>query len=88
MFDPRNIDHSINEFINNTISIEEVTIAKNKLKNNKSCGPDNIANEFIKNCPDSVLNLNLITKMLNVVLDTGLVPDKWCMGHIIFLIFK
>ena len=76
MFDPRNINHSINKFINNTIS-HEVTIAQNKLKNNKSCG----ANEFIKNWPDSVLNL--ITKMFNVVLDTGLVPDKWCMGHII-----
>ena len=80
-FDPRIINHSINEFINNSISLDEVIAAKNKLKSNKACGPDHIINEFIKNCPDSVLIL--ITKIFNIVFDTGLIPDKWCLGIII-----
>ena len=54
-FDPRTVDHSINTFINDDISLDEVLTARNKLKNKKACGTDNIINEFIKYCPDRVL---------------------------------
>ena len=54
-FDPRTVDHSINTFINDDISLDEVLTARNQLKNKKTCGTDNIINEFIKYCPDRVL---------------------------------
>ena len=80
-FDPRNIKHSINEFINMSITIDEVNEIKTKLKNNKSCGPDSIVNEFIKFCPPIVIDI--ITKLFNVVLDTGIIPKPWCLGYIV-----
>ena len=80
-FDPRKITHSINEFINDSITIEEVNEIKNKLKNNKSSGPDSIINEFIKCCPPLVINI--ITKLFNVVFDSGVIPQAWCIGYIV-----
>jgi hypothetical protein len=70
-----------NEFINNPICIEEVIKAKNKLKNNKACGPDNIINEFLKYCPD--MALEVICKFFNIILDTGIIPTSWTIGYII-----
>ena len=80
-FDPRQINHSINMFINEDISLAEVLTARNKLKNKKACGIDNIINEFIKNCPDNVLAL--FCKLFNLVLNTGLIPSEWNVGFII-----
>ena len=79
-FDPRQINHSINMFINEDISLAEVLTARNKLKNKKACGIDNIINEFIKNCPDNVL---VLFKLFNLVLNTGLIPSEWNVGFII-----
>ena len=50
-------NNSVNEFINKEFTKEELSAALNKLKNNKSCGYDNILNEFLKNCPENVLSL-------------------------------
>ena len=41
-FDPRSIDHSINEQINKDFSVDEIQQIIKKLKNNKSGGIDNI----------------------------------------------
>ena len=80
-FDPRDVDHSINEFINSPFTTEEIDVARCKLKNNKACGPDAIYNEFIKHCPTNVIEI--ITKLFNIVLDTGIIPTKWTLGLII-----
>ena len=80
-FDPRTVDHSINTFINDDISLDEVLTARNNLKNKKACGTDNIINEFIKYCPDRVLAI--FCKLFNVVLNTGLIPSEWNIGIII-----
>ena len=84
-FDPRKIDHSINDFINSTISIDEINQARKKLKNNKAGGPDDIINEFIKNCPENVLFV--ICKLFNLILNTGIIPSNWSLG-IVIPIFK
>lgn len=80
-FDPRKITHSINDYINNPFTYDEIYKASRKLKNNKSCGSDFIINEFIKNCPDSALIL--ITSLFNIILDSGILPKSWTLGHII-----
>ena len=51
------------------------------MKNNKSEGVDLIKNEFIKNCPISVVEL--IVKLFNLILRTGHVPNDWSIGLIV-----
>ena len=80
-FDPCEIDHSINEFINGSITIAELKQMCSKLKNNKASGPDDIINEFIKHSPDSVLAI--LCRLFNIILDTGLIPSNWTLGYIV-----
>ena len=84
-FDPRSIDHSINEQINKDFSFAEIQSIIKNLKNNKSCGIDNVINEYLKNSPDSVICL--IVDLFNLVLKSGVVPTDWCKG-IIFPLYK
>lgn len=79
-FDPRNINHSISEDLNSDFTFEEVKKIIKKLKSNKACGVDNVSNEFLKNCPDTVISL--IVGIFNLVLKTGVVPTDWCVGII------
>ena len=79
-FDPRIIDHSISEDLNADFTFEEVKKVIKRLKNNKACGIDNVSNEFLKNCPDTVIVL--IVSLFNIVLKTGIVPTDWCVGII------
>ena len=82
--DARKIVPFLNAFfdedVNKPISCDEVRKAACKLKGNKACGNDMIINEFLKYCPDRMLEC--ITKLFNVVLDTGLIPQEWCLGMI------
>ena len=50
------------------------------LKNKKACGIDLIRNEYLKNCPESLLIL--IKDLFNLILNTGLIPTEWCIGMI------
>ena len=84
-FDPRTIDHSINEQINKDFSYPEIQELIKKLPNNKSGGIDNIINEYLKNSPINVICL--ITDLFNLVLKSGVVPTDWCKG-IIFPLHK
>ena len=79
-FDPRNINHSITEDLNSDFTFHEVKKIIRKLKSNKACGIDNVTNEFLKHCPDSVIIL--IVDIFNLVLKTGVVPTDWCVGII------
>ena len=38
-------------------------------------------NEFLKNCSNQVLNI--FVRLFNVVLNTGIIPDDWCIGLIL-----
>ena len=71
----------INEEINQPISNGEILLAINKIKNNKSPGSDNILNEHIKCTTD--MFLPIYTKLFNLVLDTGIVPESWALGDIL-----
>ena len=50
------------------------------MKNNKSCGIDNVLNEFLKHSPKSYKKL--LVKLFNVILKTGIIPKDWCISFI------
>jgi len=79
-FDPRSIQHSVNEQINALFTIHEIKILIKKLNNNKASGVDSIINEHLKNSPDDVISI--VTQLFNVVLQSGIVPNDWCVGII------
>ena len=78
--DPRSINHNINEEINKPFTVDEIRKVASKFKCNKSCGNDKIINEFIKHCPERMIVI--ITRLFNMVLETGTVPHSWCVGLI------
>ena len=67
--------------MNNAFTLEEIKSVLKNMELGKACGLDKIRNEFLKKCPDELLNL--FCKYFNVVLDTGFVPEDWCIGVII-----
>ena len=68
-----------NDVFNQPFTLEEITCALKKLKNNKAHGIDGIKNEFIKHCPANILSI--IVDTFNVILSTG-IPTEWCLGII------
>ena len=70
-----------NEFINRDFTVEEISGLIRKLKWGKACGSDSVRNEFLKSCPASFVQV--ITRLFNLILSTGLVPEDWCLGTII-----
>ena len=85
IFDPREINHSINEDLNKEFTVPEIKSLITKLKSSKACGIDFIRNEFLKNCP--LVMLEIITLFFNTVLHTGVIPTDWCIG-LIMPLFK
>ena len=79
-FDPRILNLSENVEINKPFTLSEIKQVIKKLKNEKACGIDNIKNEYLKNCPDNVVNI--IVDLFNLVLKTGIIPTDWCLGII------
>ena len=47
---------------------------------NKVSGHDQIINEFLINVKDTPISI--IYRLLNVILQSDIVPDDWCMGYI------
>ena len=80
-FDTGNIDLSGIQEFNLEFTVDEVTKNIKTLKNNKSEGADYVKNEFIKNCPPTVVEL--IVKLFNLILRTGHVPHDWSVGLIV-----
>ena len=66
--------------LNSEFTVSELKKMIKKLKNGKACGIDNLSNEFFKNCPESVILI--IVELFNIVFNTGIVPDDWCVGFI------
>ena len=69
------------EYLNCPISLEEINLAINKLKTGKSPGYDNVLNEYIITASNKINNLLL--KLFNIILTTGIYPDPWKLGEII-----
>jgi hypothetical protein len=80
-----NVPITPNNSINNNFTIDEIQLAINKIKRNKACGIDGIANDFIIDTSD--ITAPIITKLFNIIINTGIVPDDWGIS-IITPIFK
>ena len=50
------------------------------MRNNKTAGHDIVINEFLKHSLDNIAPI--YTRLFNVVLTSGQVPDDWCLGSI------
>ena len=61
-------------------TVQEVTAAIKRFKNNKSAGIDGILNEFLKHCPNDMYIA--ITQLFNITLDTDIVLTGWCISLI------
>ena len=77
---PTNTD-SLNQEINIEFTLEELYKNIKRLNNNKAEGIDFIKNEYLKNCPQSVIELAV--RLFNLILKTGIVPQEWCIGLIV-----
>ena len=71
----------MNMDINKPITEKETLTAVENLKNNKSPGADNILNKHIKSTIQIILPI--YTKPFNIIFDTGIVPESWCLGNIL-----
>ena len=69
-----------NEEINQLFSVDEVGLAIKYMRSNKSAGIDGILNEFIKHSPHKMYCI--ITNLFNLILNSGAIPEDWCMGMI------
>ena len=67
--------------LNEPITEEEIIAASKKLKNNKSPGDDNYANEYIKASIKPMIRCYV--GLFNKILDTGVYPEAWTVGLII-----
>ena len=72
-----NIEHNLNA----EITEDEISKAIKCLKNGKATGLDNIYNEYLKHSVPFLLPL--LTKMSNLVFNSGIIPDSWQIGSII-----
>ena len=73
--------NSDNEELNNSFTLDEIKCIIKSLKLGKACGLDKVRNEFLRKCPDELLDI--FVKYFNVVLNSGFVPEEWCIGVII-----
>ena len=62
---------------------EEVKVAIKKMKNGKAIGPDNIPVEMIVALDD--LGIDMTTKLLNAIYDSGTIPEDLCKSVFIAL---
>ena len=79
-FNIDNISVEGDEALNTDFTYTEINNLINKLKNNKSCGIDNIVNEFIKFSPNEYKLL--LVKLFNLILKTGIIPTSWGISFI------
>ena len=71
-------NHTQSAHLDRLITSAEVVQACRTLKNRKAPGKDGITNEIIKaSLPDMC---NVLNKLFNVILSTGLNPDSWKTG--------
>ena len=69
-----------NRPFNKEFTIDEIANAIAKLKKRKAAGADQIINEFLKNCPRTLIGL--LTRWFNLIIESGVVPKEWGIGII------
>ena len=68
------------EFLNSTITADEILKCTKTLNNSKSPGIDNIINEYIKNSQSK--RLPFYVPSFNTILKSGMYPSQWSIGTI------
>jgi len=74
-------DINIERNLNAEITEDEISKAIKCLKNGKATGLDNISNEYLNHSVPFLLPL--LTKMFNLVLNSGIIPDSYQISSII-----
>ena len=74
------INANVENEVNQPITESEILKCVKLLKNNKASGEDNIVNEHIKSTIH--LLLPIYSKLFNIILDTGIIPESWSIGVI------
>ena len=69
-----------NVHINGYISQNEIFKCIKNLKNNKTCGEDEIINEYIKSTSNRFIHI--YEKLFKIIFDTGILPQSWLNGII------
>ena len=78
------IDNSfINEVTDGPFTVHEINKCIQKLKIGKSAGPDQISNGIIKY--SGIVTCKAITKLFNLILDSGKYPSNWRKSLIILI---
>ena len=72
--------YSPNPILDQNFTEEEIKRAIRHLKNNKSCGIDELLNEYLINSTSEYIKL--FTKLFNVILKCGIIPEEWSIGII------
>ena len=75
----------IDETLNRDISLEEVKLIAEKLRNVKALGLDMLTAELLKQANDNFMHV--FTKLFNKLLKSGKFPEEWSVG-IIVVLFK
>ena len=75
-----NLNTDIDNEINQPITESEILKKVKMLKNDKSPGSDSIVNEHIKST--IYMMLPIYTKLFNLILDTGIIPESCTIGVI------
>ena len=73
-------DEYIQNIMNGSITENEVIDAIKNLKNGKAPGLDEVVNEYIKTTSDYFIPL--YTRLFNIILDNGIIPESWTNGVI------
>ena len=68
------------DMLNSPISEGEVKKAVKRLKNGKACGEEKILNDMIKAFSET--HMGVLTKIFNIVLQSGHMPHEWVIGII------
>ena len=79
--EPTDVDDLNVASLNDRFTDAEILKATAKLKNNKSVGEDNIANEYLKSSIHVILPI--VNVLFNEILDSGSIPSEWSNGLIV-----
>ena len=71
---------NVDPLFNDHVTTDEMLKLVRTLKNNKSSGHDQVLNEFLKYSPPKIIDM--IVRLFNVILDTGIFPEQWSVGII------
>ena len=82
-FDTNDTNCTFSE-LDEQISHEEILNAIRSLKNNKSCGIDDILNEYFQKAADILIEPIYI--LFNKILDNGSFPAQWATGLIVLIV--